>query len=495
MTDTQAAPTREEIDDLIEFCRDESDMRESGVFDSEYVDKSRRALSIAERLPALLERETLKAAEPSKEAIEAAADGMLISLTANEYISVAEECLELGYAIDVAPLIAERDALKDAVAREGERIKELIADGEAFEEKTFRKIEGLNAEWDATKEEMSRLIAAVSKENDNICQALGKALGYPWFKDDQANFPQATEENGVCVGDHVAGSIAEEAAKVIPSLTKERDRLAADVERLKGEMTSLSRLHGELIARAGIAEGERDWFSAEVERLTKERREEELREDARLGSALARTQSAEDSLATARATIAELREALVQTGEIALALLGHFNPTNIAEGAAQQWFALHDQITVFNAATLAKLDAPIDEALSDNPPPNSPSMISVMIYGGASNAVCVGEDGLPPFKTSLDASRLLTREEHSAMEAALRKSARMSTPAPGTSLAETERALSEAVAALVAIEDLTFDGVGKGGCGFCSRSYELANSSLAKLAPFTPSGDKLGGNK
>lgn len=52
----------------------------------------------------------------------------------------------------------------------------------------------------------------------NIQQILGKALHYPWYKDDQKNFPGATEENGVCVGDHVAESLAMEAAKRIRDL-------------------------------------------------------------------------------------------------------------------------------------------------------------------------------------------------------------------------------------------------------------------------------------
>lgn len=51
----------------------------------------------------------------------------------------------------------------------------------------------------------NRLKRLCSEENDEICQLIGKTLGYyPWFKDDQKNFPGATEEHGVCVGDHVA---------------------------------------------------------------------------------------------------------------------------------------------------------------------------------------------------------------------------------------------------------------------------------------------------
>jgi len=63
--------------------------------------------------------------------------------------------------------------------------------------------------------EVTRLRTAVSKSNDDIGQTLGRALGYPKFCDDQQNFPGATEANGVCVGDHVAESIAVEAARRI----------------------------------------------------------------------------------------------------------------------------------------------------------------------------------------------------------------------------------------------------------------------------------------
>jgi hypothetical protein len=53
------------------------------------------------------------------------------------------------------------------------------------------------------------------KDFAEIEQILGKALGYPWFKDDQKNFPGATEENGVCVGEHIPVTIATEAATKI----------------------------------------------------------------------------------------------------------------------------------------------------------------------------------------------------------------------------------------------------------------------------------------
>jgi len=66
--------------------------------------------------------------------------------------------------------------------------------------------------------ELKRLKDAWSREEDDIQQTLGKALGYPWFKDDQKNFPGSTEEHGVCVGEHVAATLADEAANKIRTL-------------------------------------------------------------------------------------------------------------------------------------------------------------------------------------------------------------------------------------------------------------------------------------
>lgn len=59
------------------------------------------------------------------------------------------------------------------------------------------------------------------EEIQEIEQILGKALGYPWFKDDLKNFPTATEADGVCVGDHTAWSLAMCAADKIKELQDE----------------------------------------------------------------------------------------------------------------------------------------------------------------------------------------------------------------------------------------------------------------------------------
>ncbi|WZO97291.1 hypothetical protein EP7_004316 [Isosphaeraceae bacterium EP7] len=74
---------------------------------------------------------------------------------------------------------------------------------------------------EAVTKERDALRLACSEANDEVCQTLGKALGYPWFKDDQKNFPGADETHGVCVGEHVAETIAEAAAKRIAELEEQ----------------------------------------------------------------------------------------------------------------------------------------------------------------------------------------------------------------------------------------------------------------------------------
>ena len=66
--------------------------------------------------------------------------------------------------------------------------------------------------------ELERKIDGHAKEGHPVEQALGKALRYPWFRDDRKSFPDATEADGVCVGEHVPGTLAEEAAARIAAL-------------------------------------------------------------------------------------------------------------------------------------------------------------------------------------------------------------------------------------------------------------------------------------
>ena len=64
------------------------------------------------------------------------------------------------------------------------------------------------------------------KESEEIEQILGKALGYPWFKDDTKNFPNSTEADGVCVGVETAWSLAMIAADRIRELEERNEKLS-----------------------------------------------------------------------------------------------------------------------------------------------------------------------------------------------------------------------------------------------------------------------------
>ncbi len=79
--------------------------------------------------------------------------------------------------------------------------------------------------------EHERLRQAAAETGEAVEQTLGKALGYPWYKDDPVNFPEATEADGVCVGEHVPESIALEAAQRILKLEAENAHLADAVRR------------------------------------------------------------------------------------------------------------------------------------------------------------------------------------------------------------------------------------------------------------------------
>ncbi len=50
------------------------------------------------------------------------------------------------------------------------------------------------------------------QQDHEIRQILGQALGYPWYKDDTKNFPDATAADGVCVGEHTTLSLVDEVA-------------------------------------------------------------------------------------------------------------------------------------------------------------------------------------------------------------------------------------------------------------------------------------------
>jgi len=81
----------------------------------------------------------------------------------------------------------------------------------------------LLSERDRLEAEVERLQAkcdGYAKENEEVMQHLGQALGYPYFADDQKNFPGATKADGVAVGEHVPVTLAIVAKKKIEQLSK-----------------------------------------------------------------------------------------------------------------------------------------------------------------------------------------------------------------------------------------------------------------------------------
>ena len=76
-------------------------------------------------------------------------------------------------------------------------------------------VDGAFTREDLTKEETEQLMREYEGRTsalDRCQQIAGKALGYPAYKDDQKNFPGATEKDGVCIGEHVEETIVQELA-------------------------------------------------------------------------------------------------------------------------------------------------------------------------------------------------------------------------------------------------------------------------------------------
>lgn len=89
---------------------------------------------------------------------------------------------------------------------------------------------------DAWISEYYQLRNAFAEQNQFVEQTLAQALGgFPWYKDDPKNFPGATEENGVCVGELVVEDLAHLAAERI----KELERMFANA--VKGYSNSTTK--------------------------------------------------------------------------------------------------------------------------------------------------------------------------------------------------------------------------------------------------------------
>lgn len=77
---------------------------------------------------------------------------------------------------------------------------------------TIRQQQLIDEEIMRLRERVKHITDGFNREQNDIIQTCGNALGYPRFCDDQTAFPGATEADGVCVGEHVAASIAAELA-------------------------------------------------------------------------------------------------------------------------------------------------------------------------------------------------------------------------------------------------------------------------------------------
>lgn len=73
---------------------------------------------------------------------------------------------------------------------------------------------------DKLGDELNEMRRKWIKQNETLIQSLAQALGgFPWYKDDQKNFPGATEEDGVCTGELVLEDLVDMA---ISALFEER---------------------------------------------------------------------------------------------------------------------------------------------------------------------------------------------------------------------------------------------------------------------------------
>ena len=119
------------------------------------------------------------------------------------------------------------DALERELNAANERI-EALNRGNANAERILCELTGCESGRDIpdwivdAKERIKLLEHGIAKQHLEIEQTCGKVLDYPWFKDDQKNFPGATEKDGVCVGEHVAETIAAELAR---KYTEAKDRI------------------------------------------------------------------------------------------------------------------------------------------------------------------------------------------------------------------------------------------------------------------------------
>lgn len=88
---------------------------------------------------------------------------------------------------------------------------------------------GVLKDLDALIESQQHQIKGYQSHLRECEQVAGKILGYPWFMDDQANFPGSTEKDGVCVGEHVGETIVQELADAYIALKERVEELVSTI--------------------------------------------------------------------------------------------------------------------------------------------------------------------------------------------------------------------------------------------------------------------------
>lgn len=91
------------------------------------------------------------------------------------------------------------------------------------------------------RERVKALEHACALQQDEIQQTLGKALGCPWYVDDQEVFSGATRADGVHVAPYLAEDLAHLAANRIRALEAERQAQAQEIARLRDQLAGMSR--------------------------------------------------------------------------------------------------------------------------------------------------------------------------------------------------------------------------------------------------------------
>jgi len=119
----------------------------------------------------------------------------------------------------------ERDRLDERLGKNRERVNQEELFAPHMDEEQYINVTDQLTDYDRTIDKLFGDIQKLKdvrdkmiKESQEIEQILGKALGYPRYKDDPKNFPNATEADGVCVAPNTAASLAMEAADRIRDL-------------------------------------------------------------------------------------------------------------------------------------------------------------------------------------------------------------------------------------------------------------------------------------